>query len=103
VERGAHLYDGALAAPAGAWVRVRPWEPPVTWTHHCARVAVPSRDRASDDPKLLDERRKLREARLADYIKRTVNAFPPRTPEARGRLTVLLRDAAPEPNGSAGR
>jgi hypothetical protein len=68
----------------------------VTWTHHRARVAVLSRDRASDDPELLDERRKLREARLADYITRTVDAYPPLTGEARARLSALLRD---EPGG----
>ena len=101
MERGAQLYDGALAAPAGAWVRVRPGEPPGDWIYHRARVAVLSRDRAPDDPELLDERRKLREARLADHIKRTVDSFPPPTAEQRARLAALLRDTSPEPNGSA--
>lgn len=39
--------------------------------------------------------RDLAAARLADYIRRTVDAAPPLTPEQRDRLAVLLRgDAA---------
>ena len=62
------------------------------WTHHRARVAALSRDRATNDPALLDARRDLRAARLEEYIARTVAAAPPLTDEQRSRLALLLRD-----------
>ena len=62
------------------------------WTHHRARVAALSRDRAANDPDLLDARRNLRAARLEEYIARTVAAAPPLTDEQRSRLALLLRD-----------
>jgi hypothetical protein len=61
------------------------------WTHHRARVAALSRDRAANDPDLLDARRDLRAARLEEYIARTVTAAPPLTGEQRSRLALLLR------------
>ncbi len=61
------------------------------WTHHRARIASLTRSRPADDPDLLDARRKLRTERLADYIKRVVDAAPPLTPEQRDRLACLLR------------
>ena len=60
------------------------------WTHHRARVAALSRDRAADDPDLLDARRELHAARLEEYIKRTVDAAPALTEAQRDRLTLLL-------------
>lgn len=68
----------------------------MSWTSERARVASLSRSRTSDDPALLDARRDLRAARLADYIRRVVDAAPPLTPEQRDRLAALLRggDAA---------
>lgn len=63
---------------------------PDTWTHHRARVASLTARKA--DPGLIaDARRDLRAARLAEHIKRTVEAAPPLTPEQRDRLALLLR------------
>lgn len=62
-----------------------------TWTHERARVASLSRSRTADDPELVEARRNLRTERLADYIKRTVDAAPPLTADQRDRLAVLLR------------
>lgn len=56
-----------------------------------ARVAALSRDRDPDDPDLLNARRNMRAEKLADHIARTVDAWPPLTPEQRDRLAVLLR------------
>src|SRR3954465_9392739 len=61
------------------------------WTHYRARVAALSRDRAADDPDLLDARRDLRAARLEDYIRKLVDCAPRLTPAQRDRLAVLLR------------
>ncbi len=60
------------------------------WTHHRARVAALSRDRAADDPDLLDARRDLRAARLEEYIRTTVDAAPALTDAQRDRLALLL-------------
>ena len=60
------------------------------WTHHRARVAALSRDRAANDPDLLDARRDLRAARLEEYIKSTVDAAPAFTDAQRDRLALLL-------------
>lgn len=61
--------------------------------HHRARVAALSRDRASDDPDLIEARRALRAERLAAQIAAQVDAWPPLTPEQRDRLAGLLRPA----------
>lgn len=63
----------------------------MSWTAERARVASLSRSRTPDDPDLIDARRNLRAARLADYIERTVNEAPPLTDEQRDRLASLLR------------
>lgn len=62
-----------------------------TWTHERARIASLSRSRTPDDPDLLEARRNLRAERLADHIKRTVDAAPPLSAEQRDRLALLLR------------
>lgn len=59
-------------------------------THERARVASLTRSRTPDDPDLLDARRNLTAANLAAYIKRTVDAAPPLSPEQRQRLAALL-------------
>lgn len=64
---------------------------PATWTHERARIASLSRSRTADDPELVEARRNLRAERLADYIKRTVDAAPPLTADQRDRLALLLR------------
>jgi hypothetical protein len=65
------------------------------WTHHRARVAALSRDRAVDDPELVAARRALAAARLAakleEQVQRLVDAAPALTAEQRQRLALLLR------------
>ena len=72
-----------------------------TWTHERARVASLTRSRAVDDPELVEARRNLKAERLADYIKRTVDASPPLTPEQRSRLTMLLSGGGGGLDGAA--
>lgn len=62
-----------------------------TVTHERARIAALSRSRAKDDPELLDARRRLRAACLAEHITRAVDAAPPLTSEQRDQLARLLR------------
>jgi len=66
-----------------------------------ARLAQASRrDRPPADPAKLEElRRELAEARIADYIERTLAKFPPLTPEQRVRLAELLKTVRVSPNG----
>ena len=68
----------------------------MSWTHERARVASLTRSRPADDPELVDAYRNLRAERLADYIRKTVDAAPPLSVEQRDRLALLLRggDAA---------
>ena len=61
-----------------------------TWTQERARVASLTRSRAVDDPDLINARRNLKAERLADYIRKTVDAAPSLTPEQRDRLALLL-------------
>ena len=72
------------------------------WTHHRARVAALSRDRAPNDPELLAARRDLAEARrveqLEDHVKRVADHAPLLTSEQRDRLALLLRG----PSNTAG-
>lgn len=71
-------------------------EPPPfdTTTTARARVAGLARCRPADDPAVVAARRDLRAARLADYIRRTVDLAPPLTAEQRDRLALLLRGGA---------
>lgn len=62
--------------------------------HHRARIAGLSRDRAPDDPELVDARRDLRAQKLADHIARAVSEAPPLTDEQRARLAGLLTGGA---------
>ena len=73
----------------------------MSWTHHRARVAALSRDRAPDDPELVAARQALAEARqdpalraerLALAICKAVDAAPPLSDEQRTRLAALLRE-----------
>jgi hypothetical protein len=52
------------------------------------------RYRSPDDPVVQASARDLRAARLEDFIRKTVAAAPPLTPEQRDRLALLLRGAA---------
>jgi len=62
-----------------------------SWTQQRARIAGLSRDRAYDDPELLDARRELRTLRLAEAIHTAIDGWPPLTEEQRDRLATLLR------------
>lgn len=66
-----------------------------TWTHHRAKVAALSRDRAADDPDLIAARQNLKAARLEEYVRRVVAEAPPLPPEQAERIASLLRPAAP--------
>ena len=59
-----------------------------------ARKAALTRHRPADTDALTVATRDLAAANLEDYIRRTVDAAPPLTPEQRDRLAVLLRGAA---------
>lgn len=61
-----------------------------TWTAERARVASLTRSRTADDPDLVNARRNLKAERLADYIRKTVDAAPELSPEQRDRLSLLL-------------
>lgn len=60
------------------------------WTHYRARIAALSRERSSNDPELVEARRNLRAARLAEHIEKVVAQAPPITDAQRDRLAVLL-------------
>ena len=62
----------------------------MSFTHERARVASLTRSRTADDPELLDARRNMRTERLAEYIKRVVDAAPPLSAAQRDRLALLL-------------
>lgn len=62
-----------------------------SWTHHRARLAALSRGRRPDDPEVTSARRDLETERLADHIRRVVDAAPPLTAEQRDRLAFLIR------------
>lgn len=71
------------------------------WRTSRGRVAALSRSRSHDDPDLIDARLSLREARLADYIRKTVDASPPLTAEQRDRLALLLTTGGGGIDGAA--
>ena len=58
-----------------------------------SRVSALSRSRSDDDPVLVEARRDLRVAGLAEHIACVVDAAPPLSPEQRDRLAVILRGA----------
>lgn len=59
--------------------------------HHRAKHAALTRSCEPDDPRLLNARRDLAAATLADRIRSTIDAAPPLTDEQRERLAALLR------------
>ena len=63
----------------------------MSWTHHRARVAALARSHTPDDPELLGARRDLRAARLEEAVRKTVDTFPPLTPDQCDRIAALLR------------
>lgn len=71
-----------------------------SWTTSRARVAALSRSRSADDPDLLNARRDLRAARLAQHVSRVVAEAPLLTDEQRERIAALLRPV-PTTGGAA--
>lgn len=65
-----------------------------TWTHYRARVATLSRSRASDDPELIEARRNLRAARLADHIEKALADAPPLSEQQLSQIARLLTGRA---------
>lgn len=65
-----------------------------SWQSYRAEYASLTQYRNPDDPELLDARRNLRAAKLAEHIARVVAEAPPLTPEQRDRLAILLRGGA---------
>ncbi len=71
-----------------------------SWTHHRATIGALRRNgRPADDPDVLNAQRDLRAAKLADHIKRVVDASPRLTTDQRDRLALLLR--GPSDGGAA--
>lgn len=58
--------------------------------HYRGKVAALTRARSPQDSELQEAQRTLRELRLAEYIRRTVDAAPPLTATQRDRLALLL-------------
>lgn len=65
-----------------------------SWTHHRARVASLSRDRAADDPDLIAARQDLKASRLADQVRAAVDSWPPLRPEQVDTIAAMLPTAA---------
>lgn len=63
------------------------------WPQARGRVAALSRSRTPDDPDMVAARRDLRAARLAESIRRTVDALPALTDEQRAELARILQPA----------
>lgn len=60
----------------------------MSWTQTRSQIALAKRADPSAD--VTDLRRQLKAERLEDYIRRTVDAAPPLSPEQRQRLAALL-------------
>ena len=65
-----------------------------SWTSHRARVASLTRSRPPSDPDLINARRDLRAARLADHVARVVAEAPPLSRDQVERIAALLRGGA---------
>ena len=61
-----------------------------TAAHHRARIAALSRDRKPDDPELLDAGRDLAYERLAEHVRKVVDAAPPATADQLARIAAIL-------------
>lgn len=65
----------------------------MSWTHTRSKIAhTKRRDPSADVTELV---RQMRAEKLEDYIKRTVEAAPPLTPEQRDRLALVLTGGGP--------
>lgn len=71
----------------------------MSWTKTRSQIATTlQRDPNADVSQL---RQQLKAERLADYIKRTVEAAPPLTDEQRDRLVLILRSTTGGASGAA--
>ena len=61
-----------------------------TAAHHRARIAALSRDRKPDDPELVAARRDLAYERLAEHVRKVVDAAPPATADQLARIAAIL-------------
>jgi hypothetical protein len=61
-----------------------------TWQHYRAKVSGLSRDRAPDDPELVEARRSLRAVRLRDHVAKALAAAPPLSEQQRTSIARLL-------------
>lgn len=59
-------------------------------THERARIAALSRSRPDDDPELIEARRNLRAASLAQHVERVIAQLPPLTEAQCQRIAALL-------------
>lgn len=67
---------------------------PSTWRHHRARVGALSRDRAPDDPELVDARRDLAASVLEERVRSVLASDPPLSAGQRARIAALLQPSA---------
>jgi hypothetical protein len=67
--------------------------------HQRAKVGALSRSRPDDDPELVEAKRALAEAKIADYVEKVLEAAPQLTDVQMARLSELFR---PVPQGSGG-
>ena len=59
--------------------------------HARSKLGLATRDKGAEHPETIDARRNLAEAKIAAYIRRTVEKSPPLSAEQRDRLASLLR------------
>lgn len=59
-------------------------------------VAGLSRSRTDDDPEYIAARQRLKELHFAEYVNKTVNAFPELTQEQIDRVAGLIRPISPD-------
>lgn len=64
--------------------------------HYRGRIASLTRSRTPDDPELIDARRCLKAATLAEHIERVLRGTPPLTQTQRYELAALLQGGASE-------
>lgn len=67
----------------------------ITWQKHRGRVAGLSRDRAPDDPELVEARRDLAAVVLEDRVRKVLTTGPPLTAAQRSRIADLLLNPPP--------
>lgn len=65
-----------------------------TWTHLRGRIAGLSRDRAPDDPELVEARRDLAATRLHAHVADVIAKAPELTTEQTARIVALLTGGA---------